>query len=294
MCAAIGSGCGSVPQAIDERGLYLDLRKTVELREQDDWVADRLEIQEAAPGVMRSVCQVDAGSREHLDAWLEARIREEDGPAAEAFRRDGDIDSELLRLERVRALLAHTHQLAESDCPFWLSPDLEFAGVQGDESRFVLLGESMGAGALVVRGSDASLGGIATGRLFGGYGIANRLTLAIGGELGGAGALPEDETGTRSLEAAFTAGIPVLLRISNASRIVDFELAATTRWSTRSVRWPPGARASIGYGISTMRVGGFMPYALLWLGYQINPPRDTSRTEHVVMLGTRFGFNWDP
>ena len=46
------AGCATLPDARPTRGLYVDLRKAVELREGADWVSDELEVNEALESVL--------------------------------------------------------------------------------------------------------------------------------------------------------------------------------------------------------------------------------------------------
>lgn len=292
------AGCGpALPKHGPERALYLDLRKSVELRESDDWVADRLEVDDALTGVMRSICQVPESAREDLLDWVELQALREGGPAEEAFARTGERDAqvrELLRLERIHALLAAGDRIAAEDCPFWLQPDEEFAGVQGDARRFVILGETVGGGTVLLSEGETQLGGGGGARVMPGFGITDRLTLAAGIELGASGVLAENESGAREFRVVFSTAIPVLLRIHQFARVIDLEVAATTRWVDGESRLPPGIRFGIGYGLSTMRLAGLMPYGLAWVGYEVRPKADDEPREHVIWVGTRVGFDWDP
>lgn len=288
--------CASLPPGRAESALYIDVRKAVELREGSDWVVDRLEVGALAAGAMRSACQVDAPARERLLAWLDAELTAAGGPAEAAYRRDRDASiGRLLSLERVRAVVRFADEHAH-ECPFWLEPDAAFAGVQTDAYRLVLLAESVGGGGLIVSGGQARLGGGGGGRLTLGLGLDQRVTIGVGAELGGIGSFGSaDGTGGRSLVARFTAAIPLVVRITNISRILDLEVAMTTRWSASNLRLPPGGRAAIGYGLTTVRVGPFMPTGLLYVSYEYLPPSDDGlAAEHLIMLGTKVGLDFDP
>ena len=288
-------GCATLPAGRSEAALYVDVRKAVDLRESTEWIVDRLEVEALAASAMRSACQVEAPARERLLTWLDAQIAAAGGPAEAAFRRDRDADiGDALSLERVRAVVRYADEHAH-ECPFWLAPDAAFAGVQTDAYRLVLLGESVGGGGLIVSGGRARLGGGGGGRLTVALGIDQRITIGIGAELGGIGSFGnEDATGGRSLVARFTAAVPLLLRITNVSRLVDFELAATARWSSSDLRLPPGVRGAIGYGLTTVRVGPFMPTAVAYISYEYLPPGDGFGAEHLILLGTKVGLDFDP
>lgn len=293
---ALPFACAALPEARPERGLYVDLRKAVELRENDDWVVDRLEIEAAAPSVVRGVCQVSPDARERLLLWLDERIAAEGGPSEAAFAREGSLRAirELLRLERVRALLVHTDDIARTECPFWLEVDPSFAGVQHDEGRFVVLAESMGGARAVISGGDAELGGGGHGRILPAYGFGPRVTLGVGLEMGAVGVLPEVDGGGRSFAGVFSLGVPAIVRFHRGARVVDLVASVTTRVFDGELLTPPGARFELGYGITTLRVGRVMPYALVWIGYEHQPSHDRLATEHSIWLGTRVGLDWDP
>jgi hypothetical protein len=221
----------------------------------------------------------------------------EGGSAAELYRehdRDMGAASEALALERTRALLRYAQAHAAEDCPFWLEPDPEFRGVQVDDGRFVVLAETMGFGSVLVERGEAGLGGGGGGRLMLARGFGPRLTLGLGGELGGTGAFVEDEEGARGIETTFTAGVPLLLRLTSYSRIFDFDVAARFRVDPGEALPPPGVRASFGAGISTMRASAFMPYGVLWLGYEYHPPFRDDPADHSIHVGTRVGVDWGP
>lgn len=290
-------GCATaMPERTSEAGLYVDVRKAVEMGEGTGWVVDRYEIAEVIPKVARSLCEAGPETRLGVIRWLEARIEAEGGPARDAWERNGhdeDAIGELLTLERTREVLREGHARAEEDCPFWLEPDDEFAGVHGDANRAIVMAESLGGFGLVVRDGRVALGGGGGGRLMLGWGLDVRRTMAFGLEVGGVADLTENDDGSRAVAARFAAAAPVLLRLRDSLRIVDFEIAPTVRFTEQRIR-PPGFRASVGGGLSTLRLGGFMPHGLLWIGYEYQPSWDGAGPEHSVRIGTRVGIDWDP
>lgn len=290
------SACASLPESPSSRGLYVDLRKAVELRESLGWYADRLEVEQLVPGAMRSLCQTPPAARDDLRTWIDTQIAELGGPAREAYvadgrRRTARVDR-LLRLERVRAVLDGAAEHAD-DCPFWLPADENFEGDQGDSGRFVILAESGGGfGAHIGQGAFR-LGGGGAGRLLFGAGLDGRWTLAAGLEVGGAGVLTATDEGT-TLVARFQGAVPLLVRLADGLRIYDAEVALTTRWQDETLRMPPGVRVTVGGGLASLRVGSFMPTGVLTLGYEYVPPSGDSAAEHIIRVGTRVGFDWDP
>jgi hypothetical protein len=291
------SACAALPHEAVTRGLYVDLRKAVELSADTGWVVDRVQLDGNADSAMQSLCQVAPASRQQLEAWLGARIAAQGGSAEQVYERHGrDMNaiSELLALERTRMLLRYAQARADEDCPFWLRPDRAFKGVQGDADRLILLAETRGFGAVVLQDGEGAIGGGGAGRLLVGHGVNPQLTLAIGGEVGGTGAFVAQPNGSRNLETRFTAALPLLLRISRFSRLIDFEAAPVVRLVGDGDSLTPGARFSIGFGISAMRSSVFMPYGLVWLGYEHHLASDGSSSDDAVQIGTRVGVDWDP
>ena len=150
--------------------------------------------------------------------------------------------------------------------------------------------EGVGAGSLRVTDGTTGFGGGGGGGLLLAYGT-RRLTVGLGIEIGADGTLPETPDGGRSFEAVFASAVPLLLRFTDVSRVFDIELSYRTLFADQ-VRH--GARINIGYGVTTPRVSDFMPYGLLWIGYEIFPGNGGATTEHAFLLGTRVGLNWDP
>lgn len=291
-------GFGPAPEAQPERALYLDLQKIVDSRARFEWVADRIEAEEAARQAMRSLCQVDAAGRERLRAWIAAEIQSRGGPAAAQFAAGvplGDL-GKVMRLERVRVVMDVVEPRLGGECGFWSQPDPAFAGVQTDARRFVIFVESNGGGQLYLNYHPLTFGGTGAGRMLLGYGLDDRFTLAAGPELGAASTFPRDEkTGTRSVKAAFLAGAPLVLRYVHSTFLLDSELGVTARAPEDDLEgWQFGYRAMVGLGTSEPRIGDFMGYLLFTMGYELVPGNDIHETAHILRLGTRLGFDWDP
>lgn len=291
------SACTTLPSQGPARGLYVDLRKAVDLSANTGgWVVDRVEIESQAGQALRSVCRVNAVERARLRAWLNAQIMLAGGSARATYERTGDLSdaSEALTLERVRALLDYSELHADEDCPFWLAPEADFPGVEGDADRLVLWLESMGGGSVVLERSKAAIGGGGGGRILGGYGIGSRLTLAVGTEVGGHGSFVDNGDGARTIETTFTAALPVVLRITDIARIYDFEVAPVMRLDTNTGEFPPGVRVQTSLGFTTARGSVFMPYVALYVGYEVHPAHGADPMDHAFHLGTRVGVDADP
>lgn len=293
----LASGCVTWPHDPVERALYIDLTKAVQLSNDTGWVVDRVQLENNSEGAMRSVCQVAPERQRALEGWLDARIQKLGGSAQRVYESHGkDLDaaSDILELERVRALLSFARVRADEDCPFWLEPTPDFRGVQSDAERWVILADTLGYGSLILEGDNEALGGGGGGRLFAGYGFGPEWTLAIGGEVGGSGAFVKNEMGKRTIDTTFNAAAPVLLRLTRYSRMFDFEVAPIVRFNPDTDILPPGVRTSVAVGFSTMRSAAFMPYALLWLAYEYHPADNRGPEDHSLHIGTRVGVDWDP
>jgi hypothetical protein len=295
LCLAVSvSGCATLPHDAAERALYVDLRKAVQLSEDSGWVVDRAQIKANAETAMRSACQVERAKLDDLEAWLDGRIALAGGPAEQLYREHGhDLSAatEALTLERTRALLRYARSRIADDCPFWLEPNAKFRGTQGDAGRFVLLAETHGFASYVFDTKVPAFGG--GGRIFVGHGVGPRLTLALGGEVAASGAIVSNAHG-RGLDTTFTVAMPLLLRLTRFARIFDLELAPVVRFNPGQNSLPPGARLEVGAGISGMRGASFMPYGMLYVGYEYHPKTSTTPDDHTLQIGTRFAVDWAP
>jgi hypothetical protein len=295
--AACTTGCATLPDDPVQRALYSDVRQVIETRERIGWIIDRTEYEAAAPSLLQSACQVPQEARIELLDWLDERIEEEGGPAEEAYHReDDDLDAigELLTLERMRNALEYTDTLSQDDCPFWLERDPEFAGVQTDTHRFLLLAESFGGGSLIFR-DGINLGGGGALRVMPGYGFTDRLTIAMGVELGGSGAVSGVGTDEeQKIVARPTGAVPVLFRIHDDTWVYDLELAALTQYYEDSLSLPPGGRLALAAGIKTVRIGAVMPIAVGFVAYEVEPAYRDLPTSHAIRIGTRVGLDYDP
>jgi hypothetical protein len=294
--ALLLAACGPFPQDDVQRALYDDLRIIVQSHETTEWLIDEYEIQDLAPSVLQSVCQVEPAQRQALRAWLSGEIERQGGPAREAWEREGrelSAISRLLSLERTLLALDWADSVAQEKCPFYLLPDADFAGVHGNAARFVLLAESSGGGAMFIRDGTLRFGGGGAGRLLAGAGLDPSWTLAAGAEFGGGGAFALDDFDNPTLSATAFAALPVLLRFRDETVIYDLDLAPLSMLSTDSFEWPPAVRVAVGAGVVTPRIAGFMPTIVLQLGYEWHPPEDGGEPWHVLRVGTRIGVDLD-
>ena len=288
-------GCATLPQRTAERALYFDLRKVIEVNEDSGWTMDSARLQLNIEPALRSVCQVQPSVRTDLERWLNAEITRNGGPAQQAYLANGGDLSAVataLSLERTLALLRTAEQEAQSQCPFWLAPQGDFAGEQADYRRWVVLGETQAFGTVAVPGPVPALGGGA--RLFLGRGVSPQLTLALGADAAASGTFIPSSGSGGGVDAYLTLAAPILLRTIKFSRVFDVELAPVVRLAHGQSGWPPGARVELGYGFTSIRLSPFMSYYMIYAGYEVHGIGDGSQMDHTIQLGTKLSVDWAP
>lgn len=290
-------GCAELPQKPATQALYVDLRKAEQLSEDTGWVIDRIQLDENLEYAMRSVCRADSATQDDLERYLEHRITELGGPAKEQYAKNGhDIDAldDVLSEERTLKLLRHARGYAEQDCPFYIEPEPDFDGIEHDLSRITVWVESQGFGALLIEQGQVTLSGGGGLRVLLGHPLSPELTLAIGGEVGGSGALNKTDDGSSQLDTVITAAVPVTLRLTQLSRLFDLTLTPVFRFKGDEKVFPPGLRATIGGGLSGMRSGAFMPYLIVYAGVEHHLRESGVPSITSIRVGTRVGVDFDP
>lgn len=293
----VGVGCVGLPEHPSTRALFFDLRKTEQLSEDAGWSIDRLELEDNLETAMRSVCQATEETREDLARFLEAEIDTLGGSAQLQYARNGgDIDelSDVLSLERTAKLLELAREHAAEDCPFYVQPSPDFSGVENDLERLVVWVESQGFGAVLFERGSAALSGGGAARVLLGYNLSPRFTLGVGGEFGANGTLTGDKGAAERLDTALIAAMPVVLRLTDLSRIFDFEVTPVMRFNQGEKVWPPGVRATIGGGLAGLRTGAFMPYLIVYAGVEWHGRQPMVPASTSLRAGTRFGVDFDP
>ncbi|MDD9945128.1 MAG: hypothetical protein OXU20_29065, partial [Myxococcales bacterium] len=138
-----------------------------------------------------------------------------------------------------------------------------------------------------------ALSGGGGARLLVARGISPHVTLAAGGEVGGSGTLDPSAEDTENLDASIHLAAPLALRLVRFSRMLDLQVAPVFRFNQGEKPLPPGIRGSIGIGVSTMRKGAFMPFVVVWLGYEGHGLFNDEQASHSFRIGTRVGVDWD-
>ncbi len=214
--------CGGASPSMPAAGaLHRDLERLVELRDADGWSIDRIEIEEALPAALMSVCRTTDQTRTELLAWLDGRITRLGGPVHEAYVARGrklDAVEELLVLSRIRMLLVTSIDRSKEDCPFWIHAQTHFTGQQVLDDHFILSAGGGGKGMLVHQFGDTDLNFGGAGRLLVGRAFGPHATLFTGLEIGGSAAFPRDEQGDRG---AIALAVDVVAPLVYRHRLVN-------------------------------------------------------------------------
>lgn len=277
------------------QGLIHDLEKIVELQNSVGWKIDRYEYDKMMPDALQSICRtsedVHLAALTELDETLDAL----GGPPEERFKLTGSMKGldEALYQSRVRSLLMEGMRRGATECPFWITVEPEFKGIQTDAKRFTLSAEGGGLFALErMSGGTYEFGGGGSGRLLMGYGINQHWTVLLGVELGGLAIFDQTEAGT-NFPIQFTGALPLVVRRLNISWHYDFELAPLA-FATESERKATfGMRGGFLIGVSTLRIRKIMPWAGLGVAVEAIFGTDTRPSMLVLKAGARVGFDYD-
>ena len=279
-----------------ETGLLLDLMAVTQYQARLDWASDASALTAMRPRLIELACGVERASLERLGARLKAEVEEvgrtEDRWRAAVARGERPSLSDYSDdLERERALMALTYaQGALSECPFWESASPERLGVHRDAGRAQLVLETMGSAQLVLRGDSASVGGSGQGRALVVWGASLNAGVGAGVEVGAASTFPKDARGQRSVKAMWAAGLPLLARWWVGNLRLDTELALVARLPDGALGDAlVGYRVAQGVGVSTLRLAGFLPHVMLWVGDESYYGAEPAQ---VVRVGTRVGVSW--
>ena len=286
-------GCLRVPDGLAERGLYVDLRRGVGDRESAGWGLERTAVEHVASSTVDSACAAGPEVRGRVAGWLDREIARAGGVPSTGARL---LPGKRLRIARVRAVLRwweDGHNAEE--CGAFGPPDPDFVGVESDYRRFVLVAELvLGLTGFIREGKFTTGPGLGY-RLFAAYGVAPRVTIGAGLEVGTLTEFrPDPAAGDQIISGRFMLGVPVLVRFLDGATIFDIEAAVSTRLKGIEPLLPPGFRVAIGYGSSGLRVNGLMSTLVFWTGYEYQPPRDGAPAEHIIRAGSRFGFDLAP
>ena len=80
------SACGgALPPQAGSAALHRDLERLVELADTEGWSIDRVEIEEALPAALMSLCRTSIDNRASLLSWLDERIDAKGGDVREVY-----------------------------------------------------------------------------------------------------------------------------------------------------------------------------------------------------------------
>jgi hypothetical protein len=270
-CAACAAR--NVPRDRTSAALYRDLEREVTAAKTNGWMIDRVEVENALPAALDSVCRVDPLARRSLLAWLDGEIDRLGGPVERAFvarGRDLSAVEALLEITRIRMVLARADAVAPVDCPFWLEVEDPFRGRQISDDRWQLTIGGGGKAIAYRQGgrSDLSFGG--AGRLLVGRGFGSRGALFAGAELGASASFPKDDLGQRgALVIAIDAVVPLVYRHTLTNTYFEVEAG----WLGHTTEDDPGAidhgvHVGASIGVRALRTRFFFPGVAFGVSYE--------------------------
>jgi hypothetical protein len=287
-------GARTVPRDRTTAALYRDLQREVTTAETAGWSIDRIELEEALPAALDSVCRVDPLARRSLLTWLDEEIHRLGGPVEEAYvargRRLSAVD-ELLEVTRIRMVLKRADDVAPIDCPFWLDIEDPFEGRQIGDDRWQL---TLGGGGKAIamrqdRRTDLSFGG--AGRLLIGRGFGSRSGLYSGLEIGASASFPKDSLGQRGpLLIAIDVVAPIVYRYTLVNGYAEVEggwLGHTNEDALGTVDHGVHVGASI--GLRALRTRFFFPGVAFGVSYERTLVAGDDLT--MVKVGIRIVFD---
>lgn len=289
----VGSALASeVRQA---QALLADVDRIVAVESQQGWQIDRLELEDALPQALQSVCRCSLESRQGALDQARKRFQADGGDVRRALKEAGGDPTEiepLLDAHRAVLILEYTLPRAHEDCPLWLQPSREFRGRQTDRDRLSVHLE--GGGLLTIRTNEEETryGGGASSRVLLGY-RSGAVAWLAGGELGGAGLVQPDEA-NEPVRLHMFGALPVAVRVHGIVWHMGLEMAPV--WSLPVSRDPGrvGGRGSLLVGYTPLRRGAWLPGLAFAIAYEHSPAGPGLVTEHIVRAGFRGSFSWDP
>ncbi|WP_428267826.1 hypothetical protein [Haliangium sp.] len=299
LVALAGACARTLPPEPSSAALYRDLERLVTVKAAGGWKIDRLEVESLLSSALLSTCAVRPDARAALTAWLSGRIDTLGGPVKEAYRARGeDIDTvkELLVLTRVQMLLTHSTEVADADCPFWLTPEEPFHGRQISDDRWQISLAGGGRGNGFIQGDrrDLEFGGASRalfGRVFGAH-----LGLFTGLEVGGGASAPKNDDGTRSaLRVAADVVAPVVVRYYLVNTFFEAELGYLGHATEKD--WGDvehGLHLGLFVGGRATRVRWFFPGAGFAVAVERTFPRNDQGDPLLMLkLGFRASIDFD-
>ncbi len=275
--------------------LLFDLERIVRAEESSGWLIDAAAERRIHPDVMESVCRVVPSVRALALERVEAEGHALGDPRA-LYREAGDQLTTsvevVISASRRLAALRHAVEVAPEECPFWLSPEPEFRGVQGTRDRGILNFDTGGTVQLRSTEGSLTLGAGGFGRLLAGYSFTHVSVLA-GVELGG-GAMLEPNTDPTEFVINYLPALPLIVRLHHQAWNFDLEAASVALFQAGNSELSYGVRGGLTVGISSLRIRGILPWVGLGIATEYHF-ESLARPEALYLRsGFRVGGVWDP
>lgn len=271
------------------RALVVDLERLVEVQAGGGWRIDRYEIEDMIPSALQTVCKVPRETRLRAIAWYDRRIKLLGGPIETAYKGDLSAVSDLLFVTRVRTLLVEADKRALKECPFWLTPDVNFQGIQSDRHRTTLNLETGGLVQLRRTEGRWTYGGGGVIRALIGRGFEHT-SILFGAEFAGGAMLRLGATG--SFVINYFPALPLILRMHDRTYHYDVEIAPVVLFQADDTRFSYGVRFGLGGGVQGKRTRGLLPWAGIAFAYEAYFPG--ARPQMTFLRGgLRVGLVWN-
>jgi hypothetical protein len=181
----------------------------------------------------------------------------------------------------------------DGECPFWVTAEPGFRGLQSDRQRWTLSLETAGNVQLRRTLGRFAFGAGGWGRVMPGYGISERLTLLAGVEFGG-GAMVRPNTGASQFIINYFPAVPIVLRVHRRTMHYDIEAAPVALFQADNTSPSYGFRLGAGLGFSALRRHNFLPWAGLAASYEHYFAGGGRAQAEFLRTDLRVGFVWDP
>ncbi len=288
----LGTACGgALPPSSSAAALHRDFERIVTLADTEGWTIDRLQLDEALPDALMSLCRTKKETRQELSRWIDIQLASQ-GSIEERYKKNGnDFDGleELLTLTRIQMLLRTSMSAAPADCPFWLEPTTNFMGRQLLDDRWFASFGGGGKGMSVVQAGEADYNFGGAGRLLVGRGFGRHATLLTGIELGGSAAFPKNEAGERgNLTLALDLVVPLIYRHRGVNTYWEFEAGYIAHTTEADLKPAHGGHVGIAFGGTASRRRWFFPGAAFGISYE---RISEEQALHIVKLGFRVAID---
>jgi hypothetical protein len=277
------------------RSLLSDVARIVAAQENESWFSDREALSSIEEPLLESTCRATAEAR----AWALSglmRRHEQLGEPKALFLLDGRVTSRVSEaLTAQRQLVALQHALARvaDECPFWITPEPGFTGLQSDKQRLTFSVESGGNVQLRYTEKRWTFGGGGLGRFLFGYGLDGRYSFFGGVEFGG-GAMLRPGTNASQFVINYFPALPFVFRTRELTWHYDLELAPVAIFQADNTDLSYGARIGGAFAFTGLRRRNVLPWAGLAVAYEYYWEGGGREPTHFIRGGLRIGLPWDP